>query len=62
MLVDNNNGFELLSPRQPTYWPTDPRKNTDLIGITKNIDRGAFSAEILYDLCYDHSIIVTYTY
>ena len=62
--MDNNNGFDFLSPRQLTYWPTDPRKNPDLIdfGITKNIDRGALSAEISYDLCSDHSaIIVTYS-
>ena len=45
-------------------WPTDPRKKPDLIdfGITKNIDKGALSAEISYDLCSDHSpIIVTYS-
>ena len=62
--MDNYNGFDFLSPRQPTYWPTDPRKNPDLIdfGITKNIDRGALSEEISYDLCSDHSaIIVTYS-
>ena len=61
--MDNNNGFYFLSPRQPTYWPTDPRKNPDLIdfGITKNIDRDALSAEIAYDLHSDHSdIIATY--
>ena len=59
--MDNNNGFDFLSPRPPTYWPTDPRKNPDLIdfGITKNIDRGA---EILYDLYSDYSaIIVNYS-
>ena len=53
-----------MSARQPTYWPTDPRKSPDLIdfGITKNIDRDALSAEISYDLCSDHSaIIVTYS-
>ena len=62
--MDNNNGFDFLYPRQPTYWLTDPGKNLDLIdfGITKNIDRGALSAEISYDLCSDHSaIIVTYS-
>ena len=58
-LIDNN-GFDFLSPRQPT---TDPRKNIDLIdfGITKNINRSALPAEVSYDLCSDHSaIIVTY--
>ena len=63
--MDNNNGFDFLSPRQLTYWPTDPRKNPDLIdfGITKNIDRGALSADISYDLCSDHlAIIVAYSW
>ena len=60
----NNTGFDFLSPRQPMYWPTEPRRNPDLIdfGITKNIDRDALSAEISYDFHSDHSaIIVTYS-
>ena len=49
--------------RQPTYWPTNPRKNPDLIdfGITKNIHRDALSAKVSYDLCSDHAAtIATY--
>ena len=40
-----------------TVWLLDPNKNPDLIdfGITKNIDRGALSAEVSYDLCSDQS-------
>ena len=61
--MDNNNWFDLLSPRQPTYWPTDSGKNPDLIdfGVTKNINKEALSSEISYDLSSDHSaIIITY--
>ena len=62
--MDNNNWFDLLSPRQPTYWPTDSGKNPDLIdfGVTKNINKEALSSEISYDLSSDHSaIIITYS-
>ena len=53
-----------FAPRLLTYWPTDARKNPDLIdfGISKNIDRVALSAKVSYDLCSDRSaIIVTYS-
>ena len=62
-LVDRKNGLDFLSPRQPTYWPTDPKKIPDLIdfGITKNISRQTLSVYVSHDLCSDHSaVIVTY--
>ena len=40
-LVDHSNCLDHVSPAQPTYWPTDPRKIPDLIdfAISKNINR-----------------------
>ena len=62
-LVDRKNGLDFISPRQPTYWPTDPRKIPDLLdfAISKNIPRDACITESSYDLSSDHSpIILTY--
>ena len=62
-LVDRNNGLDIVSPGQPTYWPADPKKIPDLIdfAITKNINRNSISTEMSYDLSSDHSpIIVSY--
>ena len=63
-LVDQKNGLDFLSPRQPTYWPTDPKKIPDLIdlAITKNINRNSVSIQVSNDLSSDHSpIIVLYS-
>ena len=54
--MDDNNYFDFLSPRQPIFWPTASRKE-----FLIDLDRGALSDELSYDLCSDHSaIIVTY--
>ena len=62
-LVDSKNCLDVISPGQPTYWPTDPRKIPDLIdfAISRNVDRNSISTEISFDLSSDHSpVIVTY--
>lgn len=62
-IIDRKNGLDFISPRHPTYWPTDPRKIPDLLdfGICKNINRNSIHAEISYDLSSDHSpVIVRY--
>ena len=62
-LVDRKNCLDFISPSQPTYWPTDPRKIPDLIdfAISKNINRNSVEIEISYDLSSDHSpILLTY--
>ena len=63
-LVDHKNNLDFISPRQPTYWPTDPKKVPDLIdfAITKNINRYSVSVQLSQDLSSDHSpIIVMYS-
>ncbi len=63
ILVDRKNGLDFVSPRHPTYWPTDPRKIPDLIdfAISKGIVRESVTTEVSYDLSSDHSpVIITY--
>jgi len=40
-IIKPNNKLDYVSPGNPTYWPTDPRKVPDLIefAVTKNIPR-----------------------
>lgn len=55
-----NNGYDIASCGQPTYWPTDRRKIPDLIdfAVTKNINRSKIRTSTVYDLSSDHSPVV----
>jgi hypothetical protein len=60
IMKDNN--LKHLSTRQPTYWPSDPNKTTDLVDfcVTKGIDTKQFTCESCLDLTSDHTpILVT---
>ena len=50
-------GLDVISSGEPTYWPTDVRKNPDVIdfGVMKNISRDLISVETSLDLFSDHS-------
>lgn len=59
-MIENN--LHPVTTREPTYWPTNQRKNPDVIDfcIVKGISDRYFKAESCFDLSSDHSpIIVT---
>jgi len=59
-IIKPNNKLDYVSPGNPTYWPTDPRKVPDLIefAVTKNIPRNIISVKALSDLSSDHSPVL----
>jgi len=59
-IIKSNKKLDYVSPGSPTYWPTDPRKVSDLIdfAVTKNIPRNIIGAKALSDLSLDHSPVL----
>ena len=58
--VIHNNNLKHLSTRQPTYWPSDPRKIPDLLDlcITKGLDTRKFTVASCLELTSDHTPIL----
>ena len=59
-MKDNNSKH--ISTRQPTYWPSDPKKIMDLVDfcVTKGTDTKKFTGESRLDLTSDRKpILVT---
>jgi len=59
-IIKPNKKLDYVSLAPPTYWPTDPRKVSDLTNFaaTKNIPRNIISAKALSDLSLDHSPVL----
>ena len=53
-------GLEVISSREPTYWPSDTNKIPDLIDfcITKGIPRNRLRARNSFELSSDHSPVI----
>lgn len=56
----NIKNFKVLSPTNPTYWPTSPRKRPDILDIfVVNIPNNiSHSIKNLLDPCSDHSPVL----
>jgi hypothetical protein len=54
------NKLKVLSTGEPTFWPTDPNKTTDLIDffITKGISEFYTNVESCLDSCSDHTPVI----
>lgn len=52
--------YDTISPNSPTYWPTDPSRNPDLVDffITSGLGGTSFTVQSLFDLSSDHSVIL----
>ncbi|GBP97491.1 hypothetical protein EVAR_63660_1 [Eumeta japonica] len=50
-------GLDVISSREPTYWPSDRQKIPDVIdfGVTKNIFRELVDVDASLDLSSNHS-------
>lgn len=57
ILIDNLN---IVSTREPTYWPTDPAKIPDVLdfAVVKGINEKYFKPKSCYDLSSDHSPVI----
>ena len=57
LIIDKNHRFDVASPGQPTYWPSDLNKIPDLMdfGVTKGISRELISVSTSNELSSDHS-------
>jgi hypothetical protein len=53
--------YSFLSTGHPTYWPTDPTKQPDLLDffVTNGISSPYMDIESSYDLSSDHSPVIT---
>jgi hypothetical protein len=54
----------ILSTGEPTYWPSDPNKQTDLLDfcVTKGIPSASAVANSCFDLSSDHTpVLITLT-
>lgn len=56
-IINRQNKLDVISPIQPTHWPSDPRKIPDVIdfGVTKNLCRSQISSTTCLELSSDHS-------
>ena len=60
MKVIEQKKYNFLTTATPTYWPTDPRKTTDVLDlfITRGLTESYLEITASYDLPSDHSPII----
>ena len=61
-VMNRSNKLNVLSPTDPTHWPSDPKKKPDIIdfGVIKNVPRTLVTTSTCVDLSSDHTPILIY--
>jgi len=56
----NSKKFKVLAPSGPTYWPSSPHKNPDILDIfvTKTPSNVHYVIDNILDLNFDHSSVI----